>query len=262
MKYDFTNVQFDKKALLLSLIEERKADSSNSTNTPINKKSRHNTLSGKNGAADPIKTTEDIKLAKQWLLTKPERFKNNVTNVRDYMLFTIGCNTARRIGDIIQFTFGTFMYDKGVFKTHLEIKEQKTGKRADILINNNVKEAITLYIKAKYPNNDYTLDTHLFLSRTQVINGVYDGNNPITRQQAWNIYNKMGKEIGLAQKGIRISCHTPRKTWAYQTIKNNDNNPYVLTEIQEMLNHSSGRITLRYAGVDQEEKDLLMAQGI
>lgn len=252
-----TNIYIDKKALFMSLVDIEEK------NTPPGcKRSKHDTKAGKNGAADPIKNKEDIKAAKQWLLTKPERFKNNVTNIRDYMLFVIGCNTARRIGDITQFTFGTFMSEKGIFKTHIEIKEQKTGKRADILINENIKEAIMLYIKAKYPNNDYTLNTHLFLSRTQVIQGVYNGNNSITRQQAWNIYHKMGKEIGLEKQGVRVSCHTPRKTWAYQTIKRNNTNPYVLTEVQEMLNHDSGRTTLRYAGIDQESKDMLMSEGI
>lgn len=263
MNKEIKNFYVDKEALMFTLMQSKEMQKINNNKVPPKTSlSKHDTKAGKNGAADAIKNIDDIEVAKEWLLNKPERFKNSINNIRDYMLFVIGCNTARRIGDIIQFTFGTFMSDKGVFKTHFEIKEQKTGKRIRILINNNVKEAIKLYIDKKYPNNDYDLNTHLFLSRTQKIKGIYDGNNPITRQQAWNIYNKMGKAIGLQQKGLRISCHTPRKTWAYQTIKQNEGNSYVLTEVQEMLNHSSGRTTLRYAGIDQEDKDSLMEQGV
>ena len=234
------------------------ADNGNNHNIS-SAKYRHDRKKSNNGTADPIRDDNDIALAKEWLLNKPDRYNDNI---RDYLLFVIGCNTARRIGDIIKFTFGTFMYDIGKFKDYFEIKEQKTGKSIKLIINQNIQDAIAEYIRIKYPNNDYTLNTHLFLSRTQTVNGIYDGNRHITRTQAWRMYNSMGEAIGLKDKGLRISCHTPRKTWVYKALTTNKNDPYVLTTVSEMLNHSSTKITMAYAGITQEDRDKIMLQGI
>ena len=46
-------------------------------------------------AVDPIKDIADIEAAKQYFLTKNQRFIENPLNLRNYALFVFGCNCAR-----------------------------------------------------------------------------------------------------------------------------------------------------------------------
>ena len=47
--------------------------------------------------------------------------------------------------------------------------------------------------------------------------------------------------------------HTLRKTFAYWTIRLHPDNTEVMITLQEMLNHSSMRTTLRYAGITDND---------
>ena len=51
-----------------------------------------------------------------------------------------------------------------------------------------------------------------------------------------------------------FGTHSLRKTWGYFSYKASKHN---IGLIMAMFNHTSERETLRYIGIDQEEKDLL-----
>lgn len=74
------------------------------------------------------------------------------------------------------------------------------------------------------------------------------GNNkPITTTQAYRIIVAAGTNIGLTE----IGTHTMRKTfgyWHYQQFHD-------IAILQEIFNHSSPSITLRYIGINQDEID-------
>ena len=83
-------------------------------------------------AVNPIKDIEDIEAAKQYFLNKDQRFINTSTNIRNYALFVLSCNCARRIGDILNFTIGDVLNPNGTIRTKVTIREQKTKKVAEI----------------------------------------------------------------------------------------------------------------------------------
>lgn len=201
-----------------------------------------------NGTVNPIKDKADIEKAKQYYLTQNDYY-NNATNLRNYCLFVFSLNCARRISDTLKVRIGDIIDDKGVVRDFFFIIEKKTGKKAKLFLNENVKEAVLRYLNSR---QNYSLNDMLFVSRE-------GGNQAIGRRQAYNIFKKMGNEIGLTEKGINVGTHSPRKTFVYQNLKCHPNTPMYISTLQKALNHSSPAITLTYAGIDDEElEDLYM----
>lgn len=217
-------------------------------------KVRHDSKRGKSGAANAIKDDADIKKAEDFFLNQPQRYWNSKLNVRNYLLFIIGLNCGRRISDIIKFKFGDFLNKYHQFKDYVEIKEQKTGKIAKFYINQAIRNAIGLYLDSI---GEYDLNDYIFPSRSKQYNGV-ECSGHISIRRANEIYNQMGEEIGLAQKGYRISTHTARKTAAYKMIEQSPNDIRTLISVQKFLNHSSFAQTLAYADIQQEEIDSIV----
>ncbi|MGL4912824.1 MAG: tyrosine-type recombinase/integrase [Romboutsia sp.] len=148
---------------------------------------------------------------------------------RNYMLFNIGINTGLRVSDILNLKVSDVKD-----KTHITINEQKTKKQKRILINLNLKKDIDDYIY-KMNSNDY-----LFKSRK-------GQNNPLSRIQAYRILNEAASKLNLSEVGT----HTMRKTfgyWHYNIYKD-------VAILQDIFNHSSPSITLRYIGINDDIKD-------
>lgn len=150
-------------------------------------------------------------------------------SIRDYMLFTIGINTGLRISDILSLKVSDVQDTD-----HIIIKEQKTNKPKRFLINTQLRKQIDKYIKHMSP------DDYLFQSRK-------GENKSITRIQAYRILNDAAKKCKLQE----IGTHTLRKTfgyWHYQQFKD-------VAILQDIFNHSSPSVTLRYIGIDDDLKD-------
>lgn len=147
---------------------------------------------------------------------------------RDYMLFTIGINTGLRISDLLKLKV-VDVKDK----THITIVEGKTGKSKRFLINDMLRLEINKYIKGMRS------EEYLFKSRK--------GNKPISRVQAYRILNGVADKLGIDSFGN----HSLRKSfgyWHYQQYKD-------VAILQDIFNHSSPSITLRYIGISQDNKD-------
>lgn len=175
---------------------------------------------------------------------QPIRNKNKIEEIksylkqngsRDLLLFTMGINTGLRISDLLKLKV---IDVKG--KSHVEIKEQKTGKIKRFPLLGNLQSMIDEYIKGK-------LDTeYLFRSR----NGA---NKPITRVMAYKIINEACRKAGITDN---IGTHTLRKTFGYhhyQTFKD-------VAILQHLFNHSSPSIALRYIGITQDEIEQTLRQ--
>ena len=110
-----------------------------STNKPKLKfKTRHTTY--------PIKNQEDIEKMKQCLLGHDLRYKDKPSNVRNYLLFVLGINCARRISDLVSFKVSSVIDEAGNVRQFVFMNEQKTNKWAKIFINDAMKEAILHYL--------------------------------------------------------------------------------------------------------------------
>jgi len=154
---------------------------------------------------------------------------------RDFLMFVTGINTGLRISDLL-----TLRVSDVKDKSHILIKEEKTGKEKRFLINDNLKNHIDKYINTM---ND---DEYLFKSR--------EGNNkPLTRTQAYRIINNATQKVGITD---RIGTHTLRKTfgyWHYQQFKD-------VAILQDIFNHSAPSVTLRYIGINDDIKDKTIAE--
>ena len=144
---------------------------------------------------------------------------------RDILLFSMGINTGLRISDLLKLKVGDV---RG--KNEYVLREEKTKKNKRIMLH-AVRKDIEDFIVLKSD------EEYLFASRK--------GAGPIGRVQAYRILNKAARDCGLEE----IGTHTLRKTFGYHFYRSNQN----VAMLQQLFNHSSPAITLRYIGITQDE---------
>lgn len=173
---------------------------------------------------------------------QPIRDKNKIEEIksylklngtRDLLLFTMGINTGLRISDLLKLKVIDVKE-----KSHVEIKEQKTGKIKRFPLLGTLQSMIAEYVKDKGDNE------YLFRSRV-------GANKPITRVMAYMIINNACRKAAVTDN---IGTHTLRKTFGYHHYQAFHD----VAILQYLLNHSSPSITLRYIGItaDNVEKTL------
>lgn len=170
----------------------------------------------------PIRDTEKIEEMKSEL-------RKNGT--RDYLLFSLGINSGLRVSDIIKLQVKDLLYADKTIKTHITIIEDKTNKVKRFKINAALGEEIRQYVKNMLP------DEYIFKSRKGI-------NKPISRVQAYRILSETATKIGLEE----IGTHTLRKTFGYHFYQKTKD----VALLQQLFNHSSPSITLRYIGINQD----------
>ncbi len=183
--------------------------------------------------SEPLRTTQDIEKIKNYFL------KQN--KLRDYTLFTLGINTALRIGDLLNLKWkDVYDIDTELFSDHIILTEQKTQKRTVIKLNDS---AIMALERLKNHLEEIIPEYYIFKSR----NGK---NNPIHRSRAYVIIRDAA--ITSNVKGV-ICCHSMRKTFGYHAWKGG----FPPALIMEIYNHSSINITKKYLSINQDDKDML-----
>ena len=175
--------------------------------------------------ADSVKTLEEIERIKNYFLDRKE--------YRNYCLFIIGITTGYRIGDLLNLKFSDFFEDYETWKREIDIVEQKTKKRRAMPISENIKIAVGLYIKNK---GGFFLSEYIFKSQK-------GRNRPLDKSSARKIFNNMAKELNLS---YHCSTHFLRKTFAYWFLQIHKSDMSALATLQEILNHSSEKVILRY----------------
>jgi integrase len=171
---------------------------------------------------EPIRDKSKIKAMVDFL---------NKRNERDGVLFELGIHTGLRISDLLQ------LKKKDVKGSHIVVKEIKTKKTKRVVIVPQLKKVLQKYIR-DMKDNDY-----LFTGR-----GTHG--KPITRVRAYKILREAANECGLNN----IGTHTMRKTFGFHFYNMNKD----IAMLQELFNHSSPYITLRYIGVHQDAIDVAM----
>ena len=114
---------------------------------------------------------------------------------------------------------------------NIVIREKKTRKIKDVKMPSELKRAIRNYTEGK-PKNEYLMKSR---------NGK---NKPITRAMAYVILNQAAQEFGLE----RIGTHSLRKTYGYHHYQQFRD----VAVLQQMLNHTEQKETLRYIGIEQD----------
>lgn len=178
---------------------------------------------------EPIRDVEKIKEMSRYLKYKRER---------DYVLWITGLNTGLRISDIVPIKYSDIFNRSGEFKDYLIINEKKTSKQKKIKLNNTLKAAVSEYVI----NKGMSGEDYLFYSRK--------GNGHITTTQAYRILKEAANDCNIEN----FACHSTRKSYGLFAYKASEHN---IGLIMDIFNHSNPRITLRYIGIDQEQKDKL-----
>lgn len=180
---------------------------------------------------EPIRSEKKIKDLKKYLLGSG--------NMRNYALIVLGINTALRISDILALTWeDVYDFEEKTFKTHVYIKEQKTGKDKKFLLNKNAIESLLRH-KRKLAYINYS--DYIFSSR----NGQ---NKAITRYMAIKIVKESCAAVGIKE---HVGCHSLRKTFGYHSWKKGVPIPVIM----ELFNHSTQAITKLYLGINQDDID-------
>lgn len=184
----------------------------------------------------PIKNLTQLKRLKNY-------YQSEKPNPRNYILIILGLNSALRISDLLRLTYGDiYDYQKKEWKTHLVVKEQKTGKENRIYMNREIRETLESCL------NPCQKDSSLWLFSSQKKQA-----HPLSRYQAYRIVKEAAAFAGLED---HISCHSLRKTFGYHAWKQGAQ-PALLMNI---FNHSTYQITKRYLGIDQDNKDEVFAK--
>lgn len=167
---------------------------------------------------------------------QPIRDKNKIEEIksilklngtRDLLLFCLGINSALRVSDLLKLRVIDVKN-----KSHLEVREQKTSKLKRFLLRGTLQILIEEYTQNKHDHE------YLFQSR----NGI---NKPISRIMAYMIINQACRMAGIQD---HIGSHTLRKTFSYHHYQTFHD----VAILQDLLNHSSPSITLKYIGITQD----------
>lgn len=193
--------------------------------------------------SQPIKDMQDIQKAKDYLFNKEGRY--SITNKRDYAIFVLMINIARRAGDVLRLTVGDIFNTNGTYKKEIWMITEKRKKQEVISLSQSAQEALTLYFK-EHPEILEDRDNGLFPSRQS--NGKSMGYNNL-----YDIYKKIETKINEDKDindKLNISTHSARKTWAYQIVNRNSNNRYIIKQVSNALGHDSEETTAHYLGFD------------
>ena len=175
---------------------------------------------------EPIRKKEQLKALADHFLSHKQ--------YRNYAMLVTGTCTALRVSDLLNLKWeDVYDFDHRIFRSHLFLTEQKTGKTKVVALNKQVISALTL----AFPER---VSSYIFSSR----NG-----NPISRTQAWRILHETARVLGI--EGV-IGCHSLRKTWGYHAWTSQAVSPVIIMDI---YNHSSYAVTRRYLGVTQDDLD-------
>ena len=183
------------------------------------------------GKTQPIKKADDVQRFKEYYLEKKQ--------IRNYTMVTLALNTSLRISDLLHLKWiDVYNFKANKYREHIDLVEQKTGKKKSIALNSEATKALELLRR--------TLDT--FYQEAYIFKSRIGDNQPIGRICAFRIIKKAVNDLNL--EGV-ISCHSLRKTFGYHAWKKGV--PPAL--IMSIYNHSSIEITKRYLSIDQDDKD-------
>ncbi len=178
---------------------------------------------------DPIKKPEKILAIKRLLMLEK--------NPRNYLLFTMGINSALRSSDLLSLKVKDVLDQKGEIKRYLYVRIKKTGREMKITINEAMKEALKYYLRK---SKVFSPNQFIFKSKRS--------DKALSNVDLFYLMKNWTLAVGLVNE--RYSAHSLRKTWGYQARKYHGAS---IEMIAEKLGHASSSVTKRYIGIDQEE---------
>lgn len=167
-----------------------------------------------------------------------------------YLLLTMGCNMARRVGDTLSLRW-YHIYDPKTGKIRkdiLEIQEDKTDKLANPKINKAVRQAIELYItntRCNPAKNNYS--EYVFLQLT----GTHRG-SVLSESGHLKALKNAAKELGIE---YNIGTHSARKFFGMMSRMLHPGDYDSMELLQTIYNHSDTKTTKHYIGLTKKKVD-------
>lgn len=179
-------------------------------------------------ATEPIRDKKQLKALAEHFLHKGE--------IRNYTLVVMGAYTVLRISDLLRLRWAD-VYDEEQksFRSHLTIRERKTGKTKTTVLNKHILGALTQLLP-------HRRGEFIFANNRKDAKA-------ISRVQAWRIIHAAVVAVGITGK---VACHSLRKTLGYHACRSGAVPPAVIMHI---YNHSSFTVTQRYLGIEQDDLD-------
>jgi len=173
---------------------------------------------------EPIRDLDKIDQIKIYLRSR---------NQRDFIMFLLGINSGLRISDILRLKVSDVKDRESII-----ITEKKTGKEKRFLLNDNLKSELREFVTFKDE------DEYMF-SRYR------SGKKPLDRSTAYLIINNAARAVGISDN---VGTHTLRKTFGYHFYQRTKD----VALLQQLFNHSSPSVTLKYIGINQDVVDKAM----
>ena len=156
--------------------------------------------------------------------------------IRNYVLLVLGLHTALRISDLLRLKWDdVYDFDTGCVRSSINITEKKTGKSKTIALHKTAVKALTRYADIA------ALEGRFIIENAKT-------GKAISRIQAYRLIRAAGDALGFA---FKVSCHSLRKSFGFHAWKSKVD-PVVIMDI---YNHSSLKVTLRYLGITQDDKN-------
>lgn len=210
----------------------------------IFKKTPNNSIKGNPHEVYPIKKKEDVLAMQDYFKNRMDTATNEEDkqiNGRNLLMWIMGINLGLRASDLLSLKWGEILYDDGTFQKGIRRTEQKTEKFKTFFLNSYVIEAVTYYINEFHPNLDK--DEYVFSSRKS---------GHIDVDTACRVIKDAAKECGIK---VNVGTHTMRKTFGYHWYTAHQNDVKALNKLQNLFNHSSELVTLKYIGMEDEENE-------
>ena len=175
-------------------------------------------------------TTSDFLDFDSTMVKSMKILKTDNQNFKIAFLTILGINVGLRISDLLKLKHSDFQNEE------IALIERKTNKRRIIRLNDNVKNAYSLFCNRLkvFHNDDF-----IFKSQKKCV---------FTVRQI----NRLMKPI-YGAKGKNISSHSLRKTFGRRVWANDNFSERALIMLSKLFNHSSISTTKIYLGIHQEE---------
>lgn len=161
-----------------------------------------------------------------------------------YLIFVIGINMGRRIGDTLNLKWENFYFKNGEMRSKiLSILEEKTDKMANPVINKACIMAIEYYL------NITGIDPSENMYKDYVFKGFKEGEH--ISDEAYRINLKKAAEACNIKQNI--SSHSTRKTFGYWTRQLHPHDQDSMTILRQIYNHGSEVTTETYIGLSDEK---------
>lgn len=216
----------------------------NNTNATNSTHTTHKQRTKVYSPVEPIKSKDDIQLAKEYLLSN----NTSTTQFRDYTMFVLMINFGKRIGDVLNLTVSDVLNGKGQLRNSFWIVTEKTNHKEEIFLNDSVKQILTLYF-SKNPKLLDNPDNGLFPTRESK-------GKSMTYDRAYQIFKNIEKAINATKsenEKVRLATHSARKTTAYQYVMSHRDDSYAIAKVSKALGHKSIDATMHYLGLDRKE---------